>query len=279
MIRINKETDPEVIKWIEQVCNDLDNDPNIMPIDDVRKKLRAMGADVEGFHERIAKTLGVPKLRSEHDIPSDWKTRLISSIKDFFIIPKPYAICMTTIMCLIFLFLVHKILTYDPLENLISKSYDMVLTDKAFFKNSNLNRVLRIPGDDDRTLGFGSPKQDDPAYLALRAGMLSAREKLSEPDGAKKEDWSSEFVRYFHTGQWAFLMRAVCLSDVDIPKEFWQQQRIIITELSEGFPENDKINAEFGKIKSILEESEVPNKIRQQRLAYQIESLIEFLSP
>lgn len=49
------------INWLKRFSRDLDADPDAidsMPIEAVRDELRALGADVQGFHARVGRMLG-----------------------------------------------------------------------------------------------------------------------------------------------------------------------------------------------------------------------------
>jgi hypothetical protein len=53
-------TNKEAADWLTRFSRDLDSDPDVieaMPIEDVRTELRALGADVQGFHKRVANLL------------------------------------------------------------------------------------------------------------------------------------------------------------------------------------------------------------------------------
>lgn len=57
---------PDAIAWLENFSEELDTDPDIidaMPIEDVRRELHEMGADVGGFHSKLKKTLGKYSLK------------------------------------------------------------------------------------------------------------------------------------------------------------------------------------------------------------------------
>jgi len=58
----------DAIMWLEKFSEDLDSDSDMIdtiPIGDVRKKLRDMGADVEGFHKRLSKRFSAAKLKDK----------------------------------------------------------------------------------------------------------------------------------------------------------------------------------------------------------------------
>ncbi|MDM8542665.1 hypothetical protein QUF90_16445 [Desulfococcaceae bacterium HSG9] len=53
-------TNKKAADWLTRFSRNLDSDPDVieaMPIEDVRTELRALGADVEGFHNRVVNLL------------------------------------------------------------------------------------------------------------------------------------------------------------------------------------------------------------------------------
>ncbi len=57
--------DEQVRAWLTQLSSELDTDPNVQrmaPIEDVRAELQALGADVPGFHTKLAGMLRRAKL-------------------------------------------------------------------------------------------------------------------------------------------------------------------------------------------------------------------------
>lgn len=74
-----KQINPAALAWLEDFSRELDDDPDIiaaMPIEDVRKELRNMGADVEGFHSKLAKILAVSTLKSKIKKAITWISEL-----------------------------------------------------------------------------------------------------------------------------------------------------------------------------------------------------------
>ncbi len=75
MSKADNEMNREAFAWIENFCEEMASDPDIidaMPIEDVRKELRDMGADVEGFHSKLAKTLASSALKSKVEKIITW---------------------------------------------------------------------------------------------------------------------------------------------------------------------------------------------------------------
>lgn len=60
------ETGRKALAWLERFAREWDADPDIidsMPIEEIQAELRDMGADVEGFHATLAKTLSASQFR------------------------------------------------------------------------------------------------------------------------------------------------------------------------------------------------------------------------
>ena len=60
------EDDRQAITWLDQLSRELEADSDILealPIEDVRAELRTLGADVEGFHAKLANTFRRVKLK------------------------------------------------------------------------------------------------------------------------------------------------------------------------------------------------------------------------
>ncbi len=66
MAQPHNESDRQAMDWLDQFSRALDADPDVfdaMPIEEVRAEVRALGADVEEFHTRLAKPLSIAKLK------------------------------------------------------------------------------------------------------------------------------------------------------------------------------------------------------------------------
>lgn len=71
--------DRQAMAWLEQFSLDLDADPDMLdalPIEDLRAELRTLGADVEGFHARLARTLRGAKLKKLGTMLFQWASPL-----------------------------------------------------------------------------------------------------------------------------------------------------------------------------------------------------------
>jgi len=58
--------DRQAIAWLDQVSREVEADPDVLkalPIEEVRAELQDLGADVEGFHAKLSKTLRSAKLK------------------------------------------------------------------------------------------------------------------------------------------------------------------------------------------------------------------------
>jgi hypothetical protein len=75
MLQRQNKNDRKAIAWLEQFSQELDADPDIidaMPIEDVRAELRALGADVKGFHAKLGNTLRLAKLKKAGSALIQW---------------------------------------------------------------------------------------------------------------------------------------------------------------------------------------------------------------
>jgi hypothetical protein len=65
----------QAMAWLEKFSQDLDADPallEVLPIEEVRAELQSLGADVEGFHARLARTLRSAKLKQAGSALVQW---------------------------------------------------------------------------------------------------------------------------------------------------------------------------------------------------------------
>ncbi len=75
MLQRQNENNRKAIAWLEQFSRELDADPDMLEalsIDEVQAELRALGADVEGFHARLARTLRRAKLKQAGSALIQW---------------------------------------------------------------------------------------------------------------------------------------------------------------------------------------------------------------
>jgi hypothetical protein len=75
MSQPSNEKDRQAMAWLERFSRDLDEDPDMLetlPIEEVRAELQALGANVEGFHARLAKTLRSAKLKQTGSVLIQW---------------------------------------------------------------------------------------------------------------------------------------------------------------------------------------------------------------
>ncbi len=66
MLQRQNENDRKAIAWLEQFSRELDAAPDLLEalsIEEVQAELRGLGADVEGFHGRLARTLRRAKMK------------------------------------------------------------------------------------------------------------------------------------------------------------------------------------------------------------------------
>ena len=69
----------QALAWLEQFSRELDADPDILDtlsIEEVQAELQALGADVKGFHAKLAGTLRKAKLRKAGSTLIQWMSPL-----------------------------------------------------------------------------------------------------------------------------------------------------------------------------------------------------------
>jgi len=74
MSQNNDQPNLEVVSWLAKFSQSMESDPDIldaMPIEDVRRELSDLGADVEGFHASIAKMLNESDAKVEPTVMLD----------------------------------------------------------------------------------------------------------------------------------------------------------------------------------------------------------------
>jgi hypothetical protein len=182
-------------------------------------------------------------------------------------------------VCCILLFVLFQL---HSLPHLIDESYQSLSPNISF--NSD---ILKFPWEksDNTYMGFTPSEQSDPACSAFRSGMSSGRQKLF-PEKPDKSDtgkkWSElpEWSSYFRLGQYCFLLRAVCMSESNVPREFWEQQSDITDRLlQEDFSGDKKLPEKLKKIREILNKTNSPGKIQRGIIADTLDGLISHLSP
>jgi len=75
MSQLPKKKDRQAIAWLNRFYRDLEMDPDMLeaqPIEEVRAELGDLGADVEGFHARLTKTLRCEKLKQAGKALIQW---------------------------------------------------------------------------------------------------------------------------------------------------------------------------------------------------------------
>jgi hypothetical protein len=69
------EDNRQALVWLEQFSRELDADPDVLDtltIEEVQAELQALGADVEGFHARLAATFRKAKLKKAASTLIHW---------------------------------------------------------------------------------------------------------------------------------------------------------------------------------------------------------------
>ncbi|OQX05216.1 MAG: hypothetical protein BWK80_52505 [Desulfobacteraceae bacterium IS3] len=161
-----------------------------------------------------------------------------------------------------------------------------------------------FPRKKDQVYGLTPSSQHHPRYRAFAAGLWAGSQELkaqgaeSMPDilspawqgdsTVKAEKWTdTQWAVYYRTGQWSFLLGNVSLSDTDVPKDFWENQRDISDRLRKDFAavsgrseeEIRILNERFESVASILAHPDSISPGKKQKIARETERLINYLSP
>jgi len=204
------------------------------------------------------------------------------------------------ILCLAAPFIL-KIIMPPNMGTLIARSYQADFVRETKFGN----KASGLPwGTSGQAFGLASGGRKSPASRAFGAGVWHGRQELlSQPSrdseaampeilspkwkgapGIRADDWTeTSWDIYFHTGQWSFLLRAVALSETEVPDTFWEEQQLVLNKIQEKFAEQSEkearlVNAAIRQIRVIFKEP-VPDKNWRKNLAYQLDNLITYLSP
>jgi hypothetical protein len=183
------------------------------------------------------------------------------------------------------------------LSGLITESYQT-----AFVRHIKpADEDAKLPWEGGSAYGFSSPDQKEFAYRAFGAGLWTGRRDLGlQPSQApetlpdflspeiKADKWTeTPWAVYFHMGRWAFLIRSACLSDAEIPGEFWDSQKVILERILNDVKKtsitNDEnariVNDKLETVKSLLESSEPDAFGNRRKIVHELELLIKHLSP
>lgn len=75
MSRPDNKYERQAIAWLDQFSQEMGMDPDLLealPIEEVRTELQTLGADVEGFHAKLARTLRQAKLKQAGKALIQW---------------------------------------------------------------------------------------------------------------------------------------------------------------------------------------------------------------
>jgi len=202
------------------------------------------------------------------------------------------------VACLIVLFLWHQNTTPSfELSKMLRQSYQMVLSEKKMMPDYP---ILRLPWESPEVFGFGTSEYS-PSKRAFGAGLWSGKDNLS---GGKKvprpeflipawqhqiqaDDWTdTEWEPYFSMGKWSFLIQMVCHTDLEMPSEFWDQQKVVLKTIHEKFdklPEHINenlrmIHKTLGHIGSVLDKK-LSTQQRKDAIASELDHFIIYMSP
>ncbi len=205
-------------------------------------------------------------------------------------------LCAAAILCW---FIFH-----DETAKLIGESYHAAIEQNMLSRTLSLKKELPLPWEENvRSYGFASGRLS-PANRAFGAGLWTGRANLSQEkeadfmpeflspawqgkgDAIKENEWSeTPWSLYFSMGEWCVLVQAVCLSDAEKPRTFWENQADILKQMREDFAQlPEDIRKDFaiaerslGKVESALRDAE--KKGQCETIAFEIGNLIKYLSP
>jgi len=213
----------------------------------------------------------------ENKIPIIYKKMIefLNDTKTFFqsIIPdKPVPILATVTVSVICMILFFKP-PFDLIKNQensclsdnrsLSKQVDICLKLINKHQLIDSNAIFDLI---DESKGFNKEKTSKDYIRAYAAGALSARKSLSgiESSAKTKSDFnnfkdkkiweSSEIFNFYYIGQCFFLLNNVCMSASEIPVEFWQHQKEIISNINLVSDDNLSKDSTYQKIDNSLKE-------------------------
>lgn len=315
MSQTHNETNGKEIKWLEKFSQDMDEaEPEFidaMPIEDVRAELRSSGTNVEEFHERIAKTLGIEKLKTEDDLADIPKKDFYEWWADLFIRLSPLKVA--AVVCVpLFLTLLLLLQPYlkPEVKILIAQSYKTINAKEIPLNDHKLNKIFEFQWEKkSRLLAFSSSDRHGDAYRAFGAGLSWGRQFLSKgrkktpvyeflspgwPDNSDTEldKWSDkpQWASYFWMGQSCFVIEvALCLPDSEVSKNFWNQQILVLDKILKDFEERAKkaeddvefVKSRLVSVKSLLENMDrgSPERSQRRKISEELDSLRFHLSP
>jgi hypothetical protein len=283
-----------------------------------------MAAFVDGTIERKKSKEIVAHLNACHDCYNDWQMvsaamaepkkssitndlkSIINDIKLVFsdvinwvFIPKPvlaYGFATALAACLI---ITIWTVNQSDLKGLINNTYSTKIAAGISQDDLEFNNIYKLPWERSKTsYGFAPQPTDSDTSRAFGAGLWSARQEVvgdkkfpTKPDFVEeKQAWqkSPQEIDYW-LGRWSYLLRAVCMSDVEISQDFLGKQLNILKKIKKSYSDSHNKNNELmemvinrlDNIKSILSQSDADTLTRENRrdIAAELDFLINSLSP
>ena len=283
-----------------------------------------MAAFVDGTIERKKSKKIMAHLNTCHDCYNDWlmvssamaepkKSSITDDIKslindiklvfsdvvNWIFIPKPvlaYGFATAVAACLI---ITIWTVNQSDLKGLINNTYSTNIVAGISQDDLEFNNIYKLPWERSKTsYGFAPQPTDSDTSRAFGAGLWSARQEVvgdkkfpTKPDFVEeKQAWqkSPQEIDYW-LGRWSYLLRAVCMSDVEISQDFWGKQLNILKKTQKNYSDSHNKNNELmgmvinrlDNIKSILSQSDADTLTRENRrdIAAELDFLINALSP
>lgn len=283
-----------------------------------------MAALIDGTIEREKSKKIMAHLNTCHDCYNDWLMvssamaepkkssitndlkNMINDIKLFFsdvinwiFIPKPvlaYGFATAVAACLI---ITIWTVNQSDLKGLINNTYSTNIVAGISQDDLEFNNIYKLPWERSKTsYGFAPQPTDSDTSRAFGAGLWSARQEVvgdkkfpTKPDFVEeKQAWqkSPQEIDYW-LGRWSYLLRAVCMSDLEISQDFWGKQLKILKKTQKSYSDSHNKNNELmemvinrlDNIKSILSQSDADTLTRENRrdIAAELDFLINSLSP
>lgn len=283
-----------------------------------------MAALIDGTIERKKSKKIMAHLNTCHDCYNDWlivssalaepkKSSITNDLKSMIIdiklflsdvisrvfIPKPvltYGFATALAACLI---ITIWTVNQSDLKGLINNTYSTNIVSGISQEDLEFNNIYKLPWERSQaSYGFAPQSTDSDTARAFGAGLWSARQEVV---GDKKFPTKPDFVEEKHAwqkspqeidywlGRWSYLLRAVCMSDVEISQDFWGKQFNILKKTQKSYSESHIKNNELmemvinrlDNIKSILSQSGADTITRENRrdIAAELDFLINSLSP
>ena len=225
----------------------------------------------------------------------------LSSMFDTRFWVKPLTAGLSMAMVCLIIYLGHWHFRPVNIETLIARSYQADAVREMKFENVALN----LPSESsEQAFGLAPGGRHSPESRSFGAGVWSGSEEIRGRDSEipvsampdilspkwkggpdiSADDWKeTSWSIFFHAGRWCFLLRALCLSEAEIPNELWEKQQIILEKIQKKVvkgtgTEAQVITATLRRIGQDMEDS-APDESRQEKIASDLENMIIYLMP